>query len=157
MKLTIIISDKAVYKDGLCYTNLIWEGTPINVHALQWLDVLGSIEFDNGAPNEDITVLPDWANNAVAAWQVAYDEAHKPPPDPLPPTAEQNQQTASSLLYQTDWTTIPDVSDPTKSNPYLSNAEEFVIYRNAIRQIAVNPISGYIDWATRPTANWVTV
>jgi hypothetical protein len=155
MKLTIIPSDKAVYKDNLCYLNLTWEGTPINVHALQWLDFSGSIEFNNGAQNEDITSLPDWANNAIAAWQIAYDEAHKPAPDPLPPTVEENKMTASGKLFQTDWTTIPDVSDPTKSNPYLSNTQDFVGYRNAVRQYAVYPIAGNIDWPMVPTAVWI--
>jgi hypothetical protein len=32
------------------------------------------------------------------------------------------KQKASELLYETDWTTIPDVADPAKSNPYLVNA-----------------------------------
>ena len=155
MKLTIIPIDGAVYENEVVFSNLTWEGTPINVHALQWLDVEGWIEFVDGAPNESITVLPDWANNAMAAWQVAYDQSILPPPDPLPPTAEQNQQTASSLLYQTDWTTIPDVADSTKSNPHLGNAEEFVTYRNSVRQYAVYPVAGNINWPTVPTAVWV--
>jgi len=47
MKLTIIPSDGAVYKDGLCYEHLIWEGTPPNVHALQFDSDsnMGWIEF----------------------------------------------------------------------------------------------------------------
>jgi hypothetical protein len=154
MKLTIIPVDGAVYKDALCYSGLIWEGTPSNVHALQWLDTSGWIEFNDGTPNENITVLPDWADNALAAWQVAYDNSHKPAPDPLPPTAEQNKQTASNLLYQTDWTTIPDVADPQKTNPYLINPDEFIAYRNSLRAIAINPTEGYITWPTKPKAIW---
>ena len=38
-------------------------------------------------------------------------------PVPVPPTAEQNKATASSLLAGTDWTTIADVASPT-NNPY---------------------------------------
>lgn len=75
MRLTIIPSDSAVYKDGLCYSNLAWEGTPSSVHALQWFNDNGWIEFtddnpyDNHKPeNETITELPQWALNAVAAW-----------------------------------------------------------------------------------------
>ena len=155
MKLSIIPSDGAVCKDDLCYINLIWQGTPIDVHALQWLDVSGSIEFiDSLKPNEDITVLPDWANNALASWQVAYDEAHQPP---APPTAQQNKSTASNLLSKTDWTTIADVSDPAKSNPYLSNANEFLVYRNEVRQYAVYPVAGYITWPVVPQEVWVKI
>jgi hypothetical protein len=153
MKLTIIPNDGAVYKDGVCYEGLSWEGTPIDVNALQWFDVEGWIEYKEAIkPNEPITVLPDWANNAIAAWDVANT-----PQPPVPPTAEQNKQTASQLLYLTDWTTIPDVSDPTKSNPYLGNANEFIAYRNQVRQVAINPVAGYIDFPTEPTAQWVSV
>ena len=92
MKLTIIPSDGAVYENEVSYLNLIWEGTPANVHALQWQDVAGWIEYTDG-PNEDITELPQWADNAMAAWTVANT-----PAPPTPPTAEQNKATASQKL-----------------------------------------------------------
>ena len=60
---------------------------------------------------------------------------------------------ASYLLYQTDWTTIVDVSDPAKSNPYLTNAAEFNTYRNTVRQYAINPVADP-TWPTQPTAQW---
>ena len=152
MKLTIIPSDGAVYENGVSYLDLTWQGTPLNVHALQWLDVSGWIEFNDDTPNEDITVLPQWANNAMDAWTVANT-----PIPPQPPTAEQNKQTAVSKLQATDWTTIPDVADPTKSNPYLSNAQDFVTYRNAVRQYAVYPVAGDINWPAVPQEVWTTV
>jgi hypothetical protein len=152
MKLTIIPSDGAVYENGVSYLDLTWQGTPLNVHALQWFDIAGWIEFNDGTPNEDITVLPQWANNAMDAWTVANT-----PVPPSPPTAEQNKQTAVDKLQATDWTTIPDVADPTKSNPYLSNAQEFVTYRNAIRQYAIYPVAGDINWPVVPQEVWTTV
>jgi len=154
MKLTIIPSDKSVYKDGLCYSNLNLPGIPNNVHALQWENGNGWIEFNDGTPNLDISVLPDWAINAEVTWQVAYDKAHEPPP---PPTAEQNKDTAVQKLQETDWATIPDVSNPSKSNPYLVNTQDFVVYRNVIRQYAVSPVAGDINWAVIPTAVWANV
>lgn len=150
MLLTIIPSDGAVYEDGLCYSNLTWQGTPSNVHALQWQNTEGWIEFNDGTPNETITELPNWVNNAMAAWQVAYDEAHKPP---TPPTAEQNKATAVSLLQQTDWVNQPDVRDPS-NNPHLLNADEFDAYRLEVRQYAVYPVAGDINWPTLPTEEW---
>jgi len=151
MRLTIIPLDKAVYVNGLCYTDLTWAGTPIDVHALQWFDVEGWIEFNDGSPNQSITELPQWALNAEAAWIAERD---KPAPDPLPPTAEQNKATAIRKLQETDWATIPDVADPNKSNPYLVNPAEYLTYRNTIRQYAINPVAGNIDWAIQPTAIW---
>ena len=151
MKVSIIPVDKTVCKDGICYNNLEWQGTPDGVHALQWIEVSGWIEFDDDTkPNEDITVLPDWANNALAAW----DFANQPKPVE-PPTAAQNKKTARSLLYTTDWATIPDITDPANT-PYLLNQGDFIAYRNTIRKIAVNPIPGYLDWGTIPTAQWST-
>jgi hypothetical protein len=151
MNVTIIPSDHAVYVDGVCRQPLAWEGTPVTVHALQWLEVEGWIEFNDGNPNQPITALPEWADNAVAAWE----QAGIPVPPP-PPTAEQNKKTATSLLSQTDWTALPDVADPLKSNPYLANANEFNDYRNAVRQYAINPVAGDIVWPVLPTEDWQT-
>ena len=148
MKLAIIPVDGAVYEDGISYLNLVWEGTPLNVHALQWQDVAGWIEYVD-QPNEDITALPEWADNAMAAWTVANT-----PIPPVPPTAAENQATASGILSATDWTTIADVASPT-NNPYLGNQADFIAYRNVIRAIAVYPPAGEIVWATPPTEVWL--
>lgn len=156
MRLTILPVDGSVGKDGLFYLNLNLTSCAIpgDVHALQWQDVAGWIEFKEPVPNQPITELPDWANCCLGKWE---EENNKPPPPPVPPTAEENKQTASGLLYDTDWTTIPDVSDPTRSNPYLANVQDFVTYRNAVRQYAVYPVAGFIDWPTVPTAVWTNV
>jgi hypothetical protein len=152
MKLTIIPIDGAVYENGLCYSDLVWEGTPADVHALQWQDIEGWIEYNDVAiPNENITVLPQWADNAMAAWTVANTPL--PPPIPVPPTAEENKATASALLTSTDWTTIPDVADPANS-PYLVNQAEFITYRNLVRQIAVYPTAGDLVWPIKPDEVW---
>lgn len=148
MKLVIIPTDGAVYEDSLCYTKLVWEGTPPNVHALQWQDVAGWIEYKDLSPNEEITILPEWAYNAMAAWAVANT-----PVPPSPPTAEDNKITAVNILDYTDWTTIADVGSPV-NNPYLSNQDEFLAYRNEIRKIAVYPTAGYLVWATPPIEVW---
>jgi hypothetical protein len=80
-----------------------------------------------------------------------------PPPEPVPPTAEENKMNAQGLLSATDWTTIPDVADPIKSNPYLSNVNDFLTYRNTVRRIAINPPSGFIEWAKKPNAVWTYI
>lgn len=153
MILTIIPIDGNVKKDGIGYLELDLSscGIPSNVRALQWRETLGWLEFWD-KQNEDITELPSWVNCCLTKWT----EANTPVP-PSPPTAEENKQTAISLLQQTDWTTIPDVSDPTKSNPYLSNVNDFVTYRNAVRQYAINPVAGNITWPTLPQEVWTTV
>jgi hypothetical protein len=62
------------------------------------------------------------------------------------------KKTASALLYETDWTTIPDVASPANT-PYLTNQQEFIAYRNVIRGYAVNPVADPV-WPTAPTEQW---
>lgn len=153
MKLTIIPIDGNVKKDGVGYINLDLSSCsiPSNVRALQWQETLGWLEFWD-QQNEDITALPSWVNCCLDAWTVANT-----PVPPSPPTAEQNKQTAISLLQQTDWTQIPSVSDPALSNPYLANKNAFDLYRNSVRQYALNPVAGDITWPTIPKEVWTTV
>jgi hypothetical protein len=61
--------------------------------------------------------------------------------------------TAQQLLQATDWTSIGDVGDPAKSNPYLVNQAEFIAYRSTVRNYAVNPVE-FPDWPTEPTEQW---
>jgi hypothetical protein len=153
MLLTIIPVDGNVKKDGVGYLALDLSSCeiPANVRALQWQETAGWIEFW-GKQNEDITELPSWVNCCLTAWDAANNPP--PPPPPEPPTAEENKATAIRLLQQTDWTQIPSVSDPALSNPYLANKNAFDIYRNSVRQYALNPVAGDINWPTMPQEVW---
>jgi hypothetical protein len=157
MKLTIIPVDGAVGKDSKFYNGLALSSCniPSDVHALQWNDTAGWIEYNSSEiDNETITQLPAWANCCVTKWD---EKNNQPTPDPLPPTAEENKSTAIGKLYDTDWAAMPDVSDSTKSNPYLVNVQDFVTYRSTVRQIVVYPVAGDINWPTVPTAVWASV
>ena len=150
MKLTIIPSDGAVYEDGLCYAPLTWDGTPSNVHALQWQDVKGWIEFNDGKSNEDITVLPQWADNAMTAWQVEYDKEHQ---SPIPLTYEQKYALfiveRDRRLVATDYTQLPDVI-ALHDSAWLQG---WVDYRQELRDLPalVNPSNiDNIPWPVPP-------
>jgi hypothetical protein len=78
-----------------------------------------------------------------ALWPSTEDEAAK----------ENCKKKARDLLYATDWSTIPDVSNPNVSNPYLVNQSEFAAYRSTIRNYAVNPVIDP-EWPTPPTEQW---
>ena len=153
MLLTIIPVDGNVKKDEVGYIELDLSSCaiPSNIRALQWKETSGWIEFWD-QQNEDITSLPSWVDCCLAVWTVANT-----PVPPSPPTAEQNKQTAVLALQQTDWTQIPSVSDPALSNPYLANKNAFDIYRNAVRQYAINPVAGDINWPTIPQEVWTTI
>lgn len=92
MRLTIISSDSFVAVDGDGShqpLDLSTCGIPADVHALQWYENRGWIEFsDDDDPftpkpaNQDITELPAWANACVAVWNAWTPPA--PPPEPEP-------------------------------------------------------------------------
>lgn len=67
--------------------------------------------------------------------------------------AASNKTTAVNLLNETDWTSIADVADPEKSNPYLMNQAEFISYRSTVRNIAVNPTFDAV-FPTQPQEIW---
>lgn len=154
MRLTIVVPDGAVYENGVCYSNLTWSGTPANVHALQWYDVVGTIEYNDGSLNEEITSLPAWAVKAQEAWYAAANPPPPPPPSPEEIQA-QNKSMAVSKLQSTDWSATVDIADPQYSNPYLANQDAFLAYRSQVRAIAVNPPTTVVDpWPVEPTAVW---
>jgi hypothetical protein len=76
MNLVIIPIDGAVYVDGYSFSGLDLAAAPADVHALQWKNDKGWIEFkdleDGTKPqNQAITELPSWANACKAKWDEA--------------------------------------------------------------------------------------
>jgi hypothetical protein len=153
MRLTIIPIDKTVYKDSKSWFDLDLSlcGIPDSVHALQWDGTSGWIEYKTNTENQAITELPDWALACLQKWEEA-----DAPKAPVPLTAEDNKLTATINLQTTDWAVAVDVGDPTKASPHLVNMNEFIVYRNLIRQHAINPVAGDINWPIKPTAVWST-
>lgn len=97
MRLTIIPDDIYVAVDDDNSHNpldLSSCNIPDEVHALQWFNTKGWIEFDDPAdpfseklPNEIIEFLPEWALACVGVW-----EAWTPPPPPEKPKTESVQE-----------------------------------------------------------------
>jgi hypothetical protein len=77
MRLTIIPSDKAVGVDEFFFSLELSDcSIPSNIHALQWYETEGEIEFisnpDRTKPqNEIISELPTWANTCIDKWNQA--------------------------------------------------------------------------------------
>ena len=152
MQLTIIPVDGFVGENNMSKScvgvDLTSCNIPANIHALQWDGLAGYIEFNTPIPNEEITVLPAWANCCI----IKCDEANlppPPPPPPPPPTPEQiiahNKAKAESLLLESDWSVLPDVP--------LVNKLEWETYRSALRQIAINPTLDPI-FPVKPHSIW---
>ena len=70
-----------------------------------------------GAPEErDGQWYQTWVVNTYDPEQQEYQDNQR---------KQSNKQQASTLLSQTDWTTIPAVADPAQSNPFLANQAAF--------------------------------
>lgn len=82
-RLAVIVEDGAVYTDSWCYVGLDLSqcNIPSDVHALQWQDNTGHIEYTDTRHNDDITELPDWAINC---YNVAMEVPIDMYPDPAP-------------------------------------------------------------------------
>jgi hypothetical protein len=86
MRLSIIIPDALVVKNGLAHAglDLASAGIPATVHALQWMGTEGMIEHED-ANVEMIATLPFWAGIALDLWE-ARDAALR---NPVPLSDEQ--------------------------------------------------------------------
>jgi len=102
--------------------------------------------------NNDYSTCVWLSPNITQPTQAAVDNEIAVLNSTQPLTDCKNQ--ASKLLYETDWTTIPDVANPL-NNPYLLNQDEFFVYRNAVRKLAVNPVANP-TWPILPTEKWST-
>lgn len=135
MRLTIIPNDGAVYKDDVVYCDLVWNGTPEDIHALQWFGNSGWIEFNNGLPNQEITELPEWVQNAITSFEFARNQANQV----LELTYEQKLARViterNRRLAITDWTELPSVVSLNGAEWSLAWQE----YRQALRDMPNNP------------------
>jgi uncharacterized protein YprB with RNaseH-like and TPR domain len=79
MRLSIIISDGTVVKDGVALTGLDLSFVDTSIHALQWYDTYGEIEYKTffdvettqivHPQNTVITELPSWANQSITVFE----------------------------------------------------------------------------------------
>lgn len=140
MKLTIIAPDKAVYINGVSYSNLNLNGIPLNIRVLQWQDTEGHIEYNDGTINETINDLPSWAMDAKLEWEVEdkkYNDFIQQEATKLL-NESQNLTDAQKLtlirnernnrLSACDWTQVADV-------PSTINKESWATYRQALRDL----------------------
>lgn len=146
MKISIIVEDKFVSVDGVPFSNLIWEGTPDDVHALQWKNDSGWIEYiDKSKVNEVIDELPVWAQNAYNCWLNKYNE----PPELLP-TIEQNIHSAKDMINRVSWIHDKDILEPREGAYILQNRDVFEEFINKMNDFIDNPSAGPQDIFVEP-------
>lgn len=119
---------------------IVYSTTPPVVTKDQYLQE-GTPVYDAGSQQwEQVWIVVDMTPEQIAERDASDKQA--------------NKLQAESLLQQTDWTTIPDVSNPALSDPYLTNANEFAAYRSNVRKIAVNPPVTVDVWPVEPEEVW---
>ena len=155
MKLTIIPSDKyiAVDSDGILKIQQDLSWIPSNVHALQWYDTWGEVEYNDGTANERIEELGIF-EQAVADFnnekQRIQDEL-----DAIEAARdywEELRILRNQRLSDCDWTQVADVQ--------LSDAQkaEWTLYRQQLRDLPENiadpkPLvldPNHSSWPTKP-------
>ena len=121
--------------------------------------VVNIIDYDTPPSNPpagfESPIIAVQSDTAQIGWTYV-DGQFIAPPVPAPTPEEliaQCKATASGILSSTDWTSIADVGDPTKANPYLVNQAAFIAYRSTVRGYAVNPVVDPV-WPTAPTEQW---
>ena len=83
MRLSIIADDKTVCIDGVCYGGLDLNLLPTNIHAVQWHETFGEVEFKSVFENNQIIKLQNEVITDIAPfmfveplWRTAK-EAHE--------------------------------------------------------------------------------
>lgn len=159
MRLTIIPSDKAIGINGEFISNigedLSW--VPSDIHAVQWYDTWGEIEYNDGSPNEKIEELGIFsqASETFENEKVRLENERLAEEAALEAARDYWAELRSKrdqLLSNCDWTQSPDspLSDAKK--------EEWRIYRQALRDLPDNisdpkPLvidSNHSDWPLAP-------
>jgi hypothetical protein len=140
MKITIINKDKTVYKNNKAFNKLNLLTVPNNIHALQWHETQGHIEFNDNKPNEIITELPLWANDCLSEWETVntnelnlLEELNKPIiENPIVYTDQEKlayiRLQRDKRLLDCDWTQLSDT-------PASVNKEAWANYRQLLRDL----------------------
>lgn len=136
MRITIIPADKYISIDNEAFTqmkhqDLSW--IPSNVHALQWYDTWGEVEYNDGTLNERIEelgifeqVFVDFNNEKkrIEDEKIAEEMARD--------YWEELRDLRNLRLLECDWTQVADVQ--------LSDAQktEWTLYRQQLRDLPEN-------------------
>jgi hypothetical protein len=128
---------------------------------MHYVYLTNSVVTDQAQVNPSTIFYPEYASQFIEApdevtfgWTLE-NGVWVPPLGPTPEDIQQqNKNTATDLLQQTDWTCTVDINNPQYSNPYLTNQDAFLAYRSTVRAIAVNPPTTPAVFPTMPQEVW---
>ena len=157
MKLTIVNSDKTIgigttFISGIT-TDLSW--IPSNVHAVQWDDTSGIVEYNDGTSNQTINSLGIYSqaetsfNNELKIIQDEQDAAEAAFDYDAALRKVRNKR-----LLDCDWTRLDD------NGLSGSKKTEWATYKQALRNLPANKTgtskqlyqnNSHSDWPTEPS------
>ena len=153
MRLTVVPSDKIIIKDGKEYKVTDLSYLDSNIHAIQWYDDKGEIEYVDGTPNLEITDIAPY-NQCVTDWEAEKTKES----EANVVTAEQWEkwfrEIRNTLLLDSDWTQFTDspLTDAKKT--------EWKTYRQKLRDMPTTKTAtfeelvlneGHSDYPTKPS------
>lgn len=147
MRLTVIVDDQQVCIDGVCFDGIdLSQLSQNNIHAIQWYETYGEVEYTSRVENLKIDSLDDflWV---IDAWEAQKQLLSNPPPQTEEELLEGVKYEAEMWLANSDWTMLPDVP--------LANKQEWAEYREALRAIRSN-ITINPEWPVKPPVIWVS-
>jgi predicted metal-dependent hydrolase len=139
MRVTIIPEDKFISIDGKGLLNIQHDFSwiPQNVHAVQWYDTWGEVEYNDGTPNERLEELgifeqavEDYNNEIVRIenQRIADEEAAEAARDYW----EELRVLRNQRLSESDWTQVADA-------PLTEEQKDaWKSYRQALRDLPEN-------------------
>jgi hypothetical protein len=155
MRITVIKDDKSIGIDGKFYLEIQqdWSWFPEDIHAFQWYDTWGEIEYTDKRANERVEELGIF-ENAVIMYNVEYEkeENAKIEAENSRDYWEEFREYRFFRLRETDWTQALDSPlDEIKK-------EEYRIYRQELRDLTENitdpkPLvldPNHPDWPIKP-------
>ena len=155
MKLTIVTSDLLVVKDNEPHNVADLSYLDSNIHAIQWDNDKGEIEYKDGTLNKAITDISPY-NQCLTDWEAAKAQFVKDTTLPDIDWEIAFKAHRTNLLTESDWTQVADnkLTDEKKA--------EWAVYRQALRDMPANKTTTYeelgkdkyfahSDWPTPPS------
>ena len=142
MKLTVVPSDLMVIKDNEGYSVTDLSYLDKNIHAIQWQDTTGEIEYLDNTPNLVINDITPY-NQCVTDWETAKAKAIPTYDDAYYEAEFRNLR--NYLLTSSDWTQLADnkLSDTKKT--------ELQTYRQSLRDMPTTKTVTYKELVDNPT------
>lgn len=156
MRLTVVPADKAIGVDGYFFVDIDddWSWIPQDVHAFQWYDTWGEIEYTDTRPNDRVESLGIFENAVLMHdIQLERERTEKESAEAARDYWEELREYRFYRLRETDWTQVEDV--PISE----SKKQEYQIYRQQLRDLTSNitdpkPLvldPDHPDWPVKPT------